>query len=83
MHKTFVIGRLGKNPDVRYTETGTAVSNFSVASDVGYGDKKVTEWFQLVAFGKTAELTNQLLQKGSLVHIECQKQTRSWLDLWP
>lgn len=73
-----VIGRLGRDPEMRYTANGSAVTNFSVAADSGFGDKKKTEWFNVTAWEKTAEACAQYLNKGSLVYVEGRMQTRSW-----
>lgn len=59
------IGRLGQNPKMQYGANGNAITNFSVAADCGFGDKKETTWVSLVAFGKVAEILNQYLAKGS------------------
>lgn len=63
---------------MRYTANGNAVTNFTVATDSGFGDKKETEWFSVVAWNKTAEACAQYLDKGSLVYVEGRMQTRSW-----
>ena len=80
MNKVILIGRLGKDPEVRTTAGGTRVSNFNLATDKyhnGNGEK-TTEWHRIVAFGKAAEQCNQYLKKGRLVCIEGSLQTRSW-----
>jgi single-strand DNA-binding protein len=58
------VGRLGQAPKMQYTPSGTAVTNFSVAADCGFGDKKETVWVSLASFGQQAETLNQYLQKG-------------------
>lgn len=73
-----VIGRLGKDPELQYLASGAAVTKFSVAADSGFGDKKKTEWFNVVAWEKTAEACAQYLAKGSLVYVEGRQQTNSW-----
>lgn len=62
------VGRLGKNPEMRYTPAGTAVTNFSVAVETGFGDNKTTAWVRVTTFGKLAEIANQYLQKGSQIY---------------
>jgi len=62
--KIIVLGRLGKDPEVRYTQSGKAVCKFSVAVDDGYGDKKTTTWFNVVCFDKLAETCSKHLAKG-------------------
>lgn len=65
-----LVGRLGTDPEMRYTPTGTPVTNFSVATDVGYGENKKTVWFKATAWRKTAEIANQYLAKGDTVAIQ-------------
>ena len=67
--KTIIIGRLGHSPSKKDTKTGTPMCTFSVAVDSGYGDRKVTDWFSVSAFGKQAENCLQYLGKGSLVNV--------------
>lgn len=74
------IGRLGQDPETRFTQSGDPVCNFSIACDSGYGDKKSTEWVRLVAFKKTAELCGQYLQKGRQVYVSGRMQTRKWTN---
>lgn len=69
-----VEGNLGKDPEMRYTPQGTAITSFSVAVNEG----KHTEWFNVVAFNKTAEVANQYLNKGQEVLIQGRLNTRSW-----
>lgn len=85
VNKVILVGRLGKDPDLRYTPKGEAVANLSVATDEQWKDKlgeKVqrTEWHKIVTFGKQAEICGEYLKKGSLVFIEGKLQTRSWED---
>lgn len=80
LNRIEVIGRLGRDPETRYTGSGKPVSNFSVAVDDGYGEKKHTEWFAIVAWDKKAEFAQKVLQKGSLVHIAGPGRTREWQD---
>jgi single-strand DNA-binding protein len=68
--KVTIIGRLGKDPESRFTSTGKQVAVFSVATDTGYGDFKKTVWFRVAAWEKLAELCNQYLSKGKLVYVE-------------
>lgn len=78
INKAIIVGRLGREPELRYTANGNAVTNFTVATDSGFGDKKETEWFTVVTWNKTAEACAQFLDKGSLVYVEGRMQTRSW-----
>jgi single-strand DNA-binding protein len=85
MNKVMLIGRLGKDPDVRYTPDGAMVTTFRLATDEQWKDKngeKVqrTEWHQIVTYRKLAEICGNYLVKGKLVFIEGKIQTRSWED---
>ena len=78
MNKVILIGRFGRDPETRYTQSGTAVANANLATtELVKGDKK-TEWHRLVMFGKTAELAQQYTAKGSQVGIEGRLQMRTW-----
>ncbi|MEE9910653.1 MAG: single-stranded DNA-binding protein [Deltaproteobacteria bacterium] len=85
VNKAILIGRLGKDPEVRYTPDGTMVTNFNLATDEQWKDKngekvQKTEWHRIVTFGKLAEICGNYLVKGKLVFIEGRIQTRSWED---
>jgi len=85
VNKAILIGRLGKDPDIRYTPDGTMVTSFRLATDEQWKDKngeKVqrTEWHQIVTYRKLAEICGNYLVKGKLVYIEGRIQTRSWED---
>ncbi len=85
VNKAILIGRLGRDPEVRYTPDGTMVTNFTMATDETYKDKngeKVqrTEWHRIVAFGKLAEICGNYLVKGKLIFVEGRIQTRTWED---
>ncbi len=69
-HKIIVAGRLGRDPEMRYMPNGDAVTNFSLATDDGFGDKKKTIWIRVSVWGKRAEVANQYLSKGSSVLVE-------------
>ena len=69
-HKLILVGYLGRDPEMRYTPSGTAVVSFSVAVSEGFGDKKNTIWFRVSAWDKIAEACNQYLKKGSRVLVE-------------
>ncbi len=80
-----IIGRLGADPEVRYTQNNTALANIRVATNEKYRDsngelQETTEWHRVVAWGRLAENCQQLLKKGSLVYFEGPIQTRSWED---
>ena len=82
LNKVMVIGRLGKDPEMRYIPNGTAVTSFSVAADRTYtsnGEKKTeTEWFNCTAWAKLAEITNQYCKKGQLVYVEGRLKTEKY-----
>jgi single-strand DNA-binding protein len=86
INKAIIIGRLGQDPEVRYTPDGTAVANFSIATseewkDKNSGEKKErTEWHNIVAWRKLGEICGEYLSKGRQVYIEGRIQTRSWED---
>ncbi len=76
--QTILVGRLGKDPEVKTTSGGKSVATFSVATTSGYGDKQKTEWHNVVTWEKTADAVGQYLSKGSLVFVVGRIQTRSW-----
>jgi single-strand DNA-binding protein len=80
-----IIGRLGRDPEMRYTPSGRPVTNFSVATSRSWntsdGERRTeTEWFNIVAWGSLAEICNQYLVKGQQVYIDGRLQSRSWDD---
>lgn len=84
-NKAIIIGRLGQDPETRYTQDGTAVTNLNVASSEVYKDsegqrKEKTEWHRVVAWGKQARNCGQYLSKGRLVQVEGKLQTRKFED---
>ncbi len=85
INKAIILGNLGADPEVRYTQTNTAIANFNVATTERYRDsngemKENTEWHRIVAWGRLAEIAQQYLRKGSPVFIEGTIQTRQWED---
>ena len=85
VNKVILIGRLGRDPEMRFTGGGTPVCNFSLATDESYTDKsgqrqKRTEWHNIVAWAKLAEQCSKLLNKGKLAYVEGRLQTREWDD---
>ena len=84
MNKTILIGKLGQDPELKFTPSGSAVCQFSMATSEKYtkdGQKQEkTEWHNIVIWGKIAEVCNQYLKKGSKVMIEGKIQTRTWDD---
>ena len=80
-----LIGRLGQDPEVRYTQANTAVATLSLATNERYKDgngeyQEKTEWHRVVAWGRLAEICQQYLRKGSLIYVEGPLQTRQWED---
>lgn len=85
VNKVILIGRLGRDPELRHTKGGTAVANMSIATDDSFKDKqgniqKTTEWHRIVMWDKTAENCVKYLSKGSQVYVEGKLQTRKWED---
>ena len=85
INKAILVGRLGKDPEVRYTPDGMMVTTFTLATDEQRKDKagervKTTEWHRIVTFGKLAEICGRYLTKGKLVYLEGRIQTRGWED---
>lgn len=85
VNKVILVGRLGRDPETRYTSGGQAVANFSLATDESYKDRngerqKRTEWHKIVVWGKQAEIAQQYLKKGSLIFVEGRIQSREWQD---
>ena len=84
INKSIILGRLGRDPETRFTQDGKAICNFSVATseewkDKDSGEKKErTEWHRCVAFGRLGEICGEYLKKGSQVYIEGRLQTRPW-----
>jgi len=84
VNKVILVGRLGNDPEVRYTQDGSAVASFSLATsdewkDKETGDKKErTEWHRIVAWRKLGEICGEYLSKGRQVYVEGKLQTRSW-----
>lgn len=85
LNKVMLIGRLGQEPEMRYTPSGRPLTKLQVAVNRNWkssdGEKKSeTEWFNIVAWGKLAEICNQYLSKGQQVYIEGRMHTRQWQD---
>lgn len=85
LNKAMIIGNLGQDPEVRYTQNNTAVATLNIATSERYKDsngeyQENTEWHRVVAWGRTAEICQQYLTKGSKVYIEGPIQTRQWED---
>src|SRR5205085_9279121 len=86
VNKVILIGRLGRDPELKYTGTGTPFCRFSMATDDSWTDKasgekqERTEWHNIVVWDRLAEICNEYLRKGRLVYSEGQLQTREWDD---
>jgi single-strand DNA-binding protein len=85
VNKVILIGNLGKDPEVKYTPSGVAVAKFSIATNERYKDKSGewqdrTEWHNLVAWQRTAEIIGEYVKKGSKLYVEGRLQTSSWED---
>ena len=86
VNKAILIGHLGRDPEVRYSPSGAAVANVSIATTESWKDKQSgeqqerTEWHRVVFFGRLAEIVGEYLKKGSQVYVEGRLQTRKWQD---
>ena len=86
INKVILVGRLGRDPEMKYTSGGTPFCRFSIATDDNWTDKgsgekqERTEWHSIVVWDRLAEICNQYLTKGRLVYIEGSLQTREWDD---
>jgi len=73
-----ISGRLGRDPEMKSTNNGNSVANFSVAVDQGFGDQKTTSWIRCVAWQKTAEFVTKFFQKGDMIILSGRLQGRTW-----
>lgn len=85
VNKVVLVGHLGGDPETRFTPSGAAVANFNLATNESWRDSSgeiqdKTEWHRCVMFGKSAEMSGELLKKGQLVYLEGKLQTRNWED---
>ena len=85
VNKTILVGNVGADPEVRYTQNGSAVANFSLATKERYKDKAgvqqdKTEWHRVVIWGKLAEVVGEYVKKGQLLYLEGKNVTRKWED---
>lgn len=86
INKVILIGNLGNDPEVRYTPSGNAVANISLATSENWRDKQSgemqdrTEWHRVVFFNRLAEIVGEYLKKGSKVYVEGSLRTRKWQD---
>jgi single-strand DNA-binding protein len=85
VNKVIIVGNVGRDPEVRYTQSGKAVASFSVATSERFQDKEGqpqerTEWHRVVAWGRLAEICGEYLRKGKQIYVEGRLQTRDWED---
>jgi len=85
VNRVILVGRLGKDPEIKYTPSGMAMASFPLATDENRKDSEgkrttQTEWHNIILWGKQAEIAGEYLKKGKLVYIEGRLQTRSWED---
>ena len=85
VNKVILVGHLGRDPELRYTQNGQAVANFSLATSESYSKRdgereERTEWHRIVAWGRLAEICGEYLSKGRQIYIEGRIQTREWED---
>ena len=86
LNKVLILGNLGADPDIKYTQAGSPVANLSVATSESWKDKTTNEkvekveWHRVVVFGRLAEIAEQYLKKGSKIFVEGKLQTRDWED---
>lgn len=85
MNRVMLIGNIGRDPEIRYTKKGTAVTNLSIATNYTFKDENGvpadhTEWHRVVVWGKQAEICKEYLTKGRLVYTEGRLATRAWND---
>ena len=86
VNKVILVGNLGRDPEMKYTASGAAIANITIATSDSWNDKQTgekvekTEWHRVVAFQRLAEIMGEYLKKGSQVYIEGRLQTRKWQD---
>ncbi len=86
VNKAIIVGTLGKDPEMKYTQSGTAIASFSVATNESWKDKQTgeqkekTEWHRISMFGKLAEIAGEYLKTGSQVYLEGKIETQKWQD---
>ncbi len=85
INKVILVGNLGRDPEMRHTQSGQAVANFTLATNRRWRDKdgqqkEETEWHRIVAWGRLAEICTEYLTKGKQVYVEGRLQTRDWED---
>lgn len=79
-NKVFLIGNVGRDPEIKYLSNGDGVANFSLATTMKYKGEEKTEWHKIVAFGKVVDVIEKYIKKGSRICVEGRLQTREWED---
>ena len=80
VNKVILVGHVGKDPEIRTTNSGDTVASFSFATNSGYGDNKTTDWHNIIFFGKTADFIKNYVKKGAQLYIEGRISNRSYVD---
>ncbi len=85
VNKVIIVGNLGQEPEARFTPSGTAVTNLSIATNESWKNQNgefvdKTEWHRVVIYGKMAETASEFMHKGTMVYVEGRLQTREWED---
>ena len=86
INKAILVGNLGRDPEIRYTQGGAAIANVTIATNESWKDKQTgeqqerTEWHRVVFFGRLAEIAGEYLKRGAQVYVEGRIQTRKWQD---
>ena len=80
VNKIILIGRIGKDPEIRYTQKGDPIASFSLATSEKYKERESTQWHRIEVFGKTAEFVRDYASKGRLVYIEGKVEYEEWVD---
>lgn len=79
-NKVFLIGNVGRDPEIKYLSSGDGVANFSLATTMKYKGEEKTEWHRIVAFGKVVDVIEKYITKGSRICVEGRLQTNEWED---
>lgn len=80
MNSVNIIGRIGRDPETKFTPSGKGMTKFSIAVDTGFGDKKATSWFDAIAWEKTSEFVEKYFKKGSKIAISGRLNQETWTD---
>jgi single-strand DNA-binding protein len=80
VNKVILVGRLGRDPDIRETKKGDTQASFTLATDNGYGDNKKTDWHNVICYGKPADFVQKYIQKGASLYVEGTINYRQYED---